>query len=304
MSARGKPCPYPVDPSWQNFCSLYREACTADEVVTAVEKSHHMMAALYFGISAVEAFLNGQMRKHLRDTQSPEEVLQALRQTRFRKKLKEWPTEITKQPLLVPADALELISLCNDIRGDLTHPKVPNHEIYEDLLEIGPADVVDAVAKYIVAFHQAQGTTYPYWVFGWNYLNPRTDAYEIIVLNEQQFCHSLASLGFRVAMQWPDYDEWTRRYMGSLDGYAAIRTALLGMERCEPKYVRFPHQPKLCRRWWTTEHHKTCGHASREAIAAARRLDGMVAAPPAPPPGLLTRMGTLLRALRRSIDRG
>jgi hypothetical protein len=147
--------------------------------------------------------------------------------------------------------------------------------IYEKLLTVGAADVVDAVAKYIVAFHQAQGTTFPYWVFGWNYLNPRTDAHDIIVINEQQFRFSLAALGYRVPMQWPQYESWTNEYLGTIEGYTAIRTALLRTDRCEPKYVRYPHQPKLCRRWWTTEHHKTCGHASREAIAAARKLDGM-----------------------------
>ena len=119
MSSRGKPCPYPVDPSWQNFCSLYREACTADEAVTAVEKSHHMMAALYFGIAALEAFLNEKMRSHLADQESPEAVLKLLRQTKFLRKLKMWPKEITKQSMLFPADALELILFCNDVRGDL-----------------------------------------------------------------------------------------------------------------------------------------------------------------------------------------
>lgn len=275
MSSRGKPCPYPVDPSWQNFCSLYREACTAEEVVTAVEKSHHMMAALYFGIAALEALLNEKMRAHIQDAKSPEDVLKLLRRTEFRRKLKTWPTEITKQPLLVPAEALDLILLCNDVRGDLTHPKVTGHLIYEKLLTVRPEDVVDAVARYIVEFHQAQGATVPYWVFGWNYLNPRTDTHDIIVINEQQFCFSLAALGYQVPMQWPQYEMWTGKYLGTLEGYAAIRTVLLEANRCEPKYARFPHQPELCRRWWTPEHHKTCGHASREAIAAARKLDGL-----------------------------
>lgn len=275
MSSRGKPCPYPVDPSWQNFSSLYREACTADEAVTAVEKSHHMMAALFFGTAALEAFLNGQMRSHLQQTKSPDEVLTILRNERFLAKLKKWPTEITGQPLLAPKEAIDLICLCYEIRSDLTHPKVIGHVIYERLLTIAAADVVDAVARYIVSFHQAQGTVFPYWVFGWNYLNPRTETHDIIVINEQQFRFSLVALGFQIPTQWPQYEGWTEQYLGTLDGYVAIRTALQGLERCEPKYVRFPHQPKLCRRWWTTEHHKTCGHASHEAIAAARKLDGL-----------------------------
>jgi hypothetical protein len=72
-----------------------------------------MMAALYFGIAALEAFLNGQMRAHLQDAKSPEDVLRLLRRTEFRKKLEGWPTEITKQPLVAPAEALDLILLCN-----------------------------------------------------------------------------------------------------------------------------------------------------------------------------------------------
>lgn len=275
MSSRGKPCPYPLDPSWQNFCSLYREACATDEVVTAVEKSHHMMAALYFGIAALEAFLNRQMRTHLQDSKPPDDVLKLLRRTEFRKKLKDWPIEITRQPLLAPVEALDLILLCNDVRGDLTHPKATGHLIYEKLLTVRATDVVTAVAKYIVAFHQAQGTTFPYWVFGWNYLNPRTDSHDIIVINEQQFLFSLAALGYQVPLQWPQSESWTSEYLGTLKGYTAIQTALLGTHRCEPKDVRFPHQPKLCRRWWTTEHHKTCGHTSHEAITAARKLDGL-----------------------------
>ena len=50
-----------------------------------------MMAALYFGIAALEAFLNEQMRAHLQDAKSPEDVLKLLRRTEFRKKLEGWP---------------------------------------------------------------------------------------------------------------------------------------------------------------------------------------------------------------------
>ena len=252
MSSRGKPCPYPVDPSWQNFSSLYREACTADEAVTAVEKSHHMMAALYFGIAALEAFLNGQMRLHLQQSKPADEVLDILRKSNFLKKLKKWPTEITGRSSLAPRDAVDLICLCHDVRSNLTHPKSFGHAIYERLLAVKPSDVVHAVARYIVAFHQAQGTIFPYWVFGWNYLNPRTQTHDIVVINEQQFRFSLVALGFRIPMQWPEYETWANDYLGTLEGFDRIRIALRGVEACEPKDVRFPHQPKLCRRWWTT----------------------------------------------------
>jgi hypothetical protein len=51
--------PWAVDPCWQNFSSLYREAVTAHEAKTGMERSHHLTASLYFGIAALEAFLRG-----------------------------------------------------------------------------------------------------------------------------------------------------------------------------------------------------------------------------------------------------
>jgi len=56
-------------PPWQNFSSLFREATTALDAKTGMERSHHLTAALYFGLAALEAFLNEQMRKHLSPTQ-------------------------------------------------------------------------------------------------------------------------------------------------------------------------------------------------------------------------------------------
>lgn len=266
--------PWSVNPAWQNFSSLYREASTAVEAPTEMEKSHHMTAALYFGIAAIEAFLNGQMRTHLARAKSPEDIFTTLRTGRFLKKLTAWPTEITGNKSPISVEALELIRLCNDIRGDLTHPKTSGSDIYEKLFEIQPTEVVDAVAQYIVAFHQAQGSHYPYWVFGWNYLNPRPDSHEIVLINDQQFCHSLAALGFNVlSYDWAHAEHWKNTYLASVDGYVAIRNGLTSIPGCEPKFDRFPFQPKLCRRWWTFEHHKSCGHVSEQSLANALRFD-------------------------------
>ena len=263
-----------VNPSWQNFSSLYREACSAVEARTDMERSHHLTAALYFGIASIEAFLNYQMRVHLRATKRPEEVFTILRKGKFIKKLTEWPGEITGTPLLVNDAVMSLIRLCNDIRGNLTHPKAAGHDIYEELLTLQPPAVVDAVAQYIVCFHQAQGSRYPYWVFGWNYLNPRPDIHEIIIINDQQFCHSLAAIGFNLpSFDWARAEAWKDKHLATLSGYSTVREALISAPGCEPKFNRFPFQPKLCRRWWTSDHHRTCGHVSEQSLAAARRLD-------------------------------
>jgi hypothetical protein len=62
--------PWAVNPAWQNFSSLFREAVTAVEARTGMERSHHLTASLYFGIAALEAFLNQKMRLHLHATKS------------------------------------------------------------------------------------------------------------------------------------------------------------------------------------------------------------------------------------------
>jgi hypothetical protein len=267
--------PWSINPAWQNFSSLFREARSAEEAPTDMERSHHLTAALYFGIATLEAFLNREMRSHLKNSKSEEEIFGLLRKGRFMTKLKKWPTEIIGSQPEFPQHQQELLELCNDVRGDLTHPKTMGHDIYERLLAVQPEALVEAVATYMVTFHVAHGTRYPYWVFGWNYLNPSPGTHETILINDQQFCFSLQALGFDVpAADWGRAETWKERYFKSLDGYRAIKDALGGAQGCEPKHDRFPFQPKLCRRWWTPDHHKTCGHVSSESLAAAKRLDG------------------------------
>src|ERR1700686_785548 len=102
---------------------MFREAITAQEARTGMEKSHHLTAALYFGIAALEAFLNQQMRTHLEALHSEEEIFDILRKGLIVSKLREWPVQILGKTLSLREGTLDLIILFNDIRGDLTHPK-------------------------------------------------------------------------------------------------------------------------------------------------------------------------------------
>jgi hypothetical protein len=263
--------PWSVNPAWQNFSSLHREAWAAGEAQTGFEKAHHLTAALYFGISAIEAFLNREMRAHLSSTRSEEDVFKLLRNSRFLNKLEAWPKEITGNEFPLQKDELDIILLANEVRGDLTHPKTLGHDIYERLFQLEPPKVVDAIAKYIVAFNQARQSRFPYWIFGWNYLNPRPNTYDIILINDQQFCHSLAAIGFNVpSYDWAGSERWRDNYLSSIDGYISIRDALDQVQHCEPKFDRFPFQPKLCRRWWLPEHQVSCGNVTPESIKATQ----------------------------------
>lgn len=264
-----------IEPVWQNYSSMYREAITAHEAKTGMEIAHHRTSTLYFGISALESFLNLKMRDHLlRAGKDHDEIYEVLRKGKLEDKIKKWPLLITGQRLDLRPDSFERLLSFNSLRGDLTHQKNFWPEAFEELSETDPMDLVDLVAEFIVEFHHAADELFPYWVWGWNYLNPQRDVHEIIPLNNTQMMHSLNYLGYRPTPDTPrNFDGRQKRILANYAGYSEIARFLRSCDRCEPKIDMFPHQPKLCRRWWDPEHHRTCGNVSEEAIRRALEID-------------------------------
>jgi hypothetical protein len=171
---------------------MYREAVTAHDAATGMEVAHHRMAALYFGISALESFLNLKMRDHLLRTGLEHgEIYEVLKNGRFKEKIKKWPLIITGRQLELRPDSIDKILSVNVLRGDLTHQKNFWPETYDELGQTDPMVVVDLVAEFIIAFHQAVGELFPYWVWGWNYLNPRRVRHRVV---EQHAGHAFAPL--------------------------------------------------------------------------------------------------------------
>jgi hypothetical protein len=203
-----------------------------------------------------------------------EKIFKKLRTGQFLNKLKRWPVEILSAELAISDESMAKLELFYEVRGDLTHPKTGGHDIYSRLDTIDPEAVLIPVAEYIVRFYEAHLEVFPYWLFGWNYLNPRPDTHEIIVINNQQFSHSMNNLGFKVpAWDAGSADAWRKKNMTTFDGYLKIKDCLETVDGCEAKVERFPFQPKLCRRWWTEEHHRSCGHVTQSALERALELD-------------------------------
>jgi hypothetical protein len=253
--------PWAINPAWQNFSSLFREAVAAREAKTEMERFHHLTASLYFGIASLEAFLNERMRVHLGSSGGEEDdIFLRLRKGKIGDKLKEWPTELLGVPSELSEDTLKLLLDFNAIRGNLTHPKTEGYDIYAKLETIKPDSVIDAVAEYIVRYCEAEKTQYPYWIFGWNYLNPRSNSCEIYLFDNQQFFVSMRALGWRLNGSSLDC------YLSTFEGYTDLKKALNELDRCQPKFDRFPFQIILCRRWWTSEHQQSCGHVTRESL--------------------------------------
>jgi hypothetical protein len=273
--------PWIVDPVWQNYSSMYREAVAAREARSGVEQSHHLTASLYFAISTLEAFLNHKWREHFKATKLEEDLLKELRFGKLMDKVKKWPKQVTGRDLALRRDAIDTISLFSDVRSNLTHPKHDGPTTWRMLDNVEPESVVDVVAEYITQFHAAQGRQFDYWLWGWNYLNPSESTHEIMPVNNQQFVFSMQALGEQVvAWDVAVSEAWRKQYMSDYVGYRAVVEKLSNMTSCEPKDDRFPYQPKLCRRWWEDKHHKTCGFVTREAIDYAincrRGQDGYI----------------------------
>jgi hypothetical protein len=259
--------PWAQNPIWQNYSSLVREAKTAENARTAMEKSHHTAASLYFGIAALEAFANYKLRKKLEETNVPEaEILKKLRRgyQSIVEKLTKCSFEVLGKDLTLSEKAASVISGYNAIRGEITHVKIHGRSIYQQLDKVEPLTLLDSVAEYFVRFHELEGSPYPYWIFGWNYLNPRPNSYEIILQHNDQFCYSLQALGFKVLVSPYCEPEFL-----SFQRYQFLKQGLSAIRNCEPKWI-FPFKPILCQRWWTREHQVSCGHVTDEAIESAR----------------------------------
>jgi hypothetical protein len=219
-------------------------------------------------IATIEAFLNQQMRALLAPKESEETIFRLLRSTRFIRKLEKWPAEIFGTFPDVASATMDLLRLFNDVRGDVTHPKTSGRDVYQKLESINPESVIAAVAEYCVRFLEARREIFPYWFLGWNYLNPRPNTHETIIVGNQQFSCSLANMGYRVpTFDANRADAWRSQNMTSFDGYLRIKAALDLRKECEPKDFRFPYMPILCARWWTEEHHRSCGNVTEETIA-------------------------------------
>ena len=270
-----EPLPLVLEPTWQNFSSMYREAICAQEASSGMEIAHHRMASLYFGISTIECLLNREMTQHQLSTGMEHDVIhELLRKSEFKKKVKAWPQTITGKELALRPSTLPRLLAINDLRGHLTHLKNYWPDTFDDLGRTDPMQVVELVAEYIIALFQAKGELFPYWVWGWNYLSPSSNGYQIVLLPYTQLIHSLRSLGYKFQQQTSyGSDRRAQELLADFDGYQRVASFLRSCDRCEPKWDMAPHQPKFCRRWWDPAHQKTCGGVTPDALARALELD-------------------------------
>ena len=246
--------PWLINPPWQHFSSLVRESISTKDESNEFVRYHHQTSALYFGIAFIEALLNRKYREVLERGGTPEdEIYKTLRdgQGGFKKKFTSWPSLICGKEIYVSNDLIELLASINSVRSDLTHPKTTGGDVYEKLESVDVDAFTGAVAEYAVTLFSGLGDRYPYWLFGWNYVSNAKNSFTPMLINDQQFVHSLAILGLKLnAFDACLSTGWRDANMRDIAGFLRVKAFLDRAPECEPGEVQFPFKPRLCKRWW------------------------------------------------------
>lgn len=235
---------------WHHHCSMLYEAALAHEANNDFMRYHHVRSCIYFAVSALEAFLNGQMRRFHEGKGVPEkEIFKKLKKTPIDNKRADWPSEICGHSVVFPDGIDQIFAAHKDIRNETTHPKRRDHSIYPELEGANPNELAEAVSVAMVAVYEGLDDPFPYWLLGWNYVGMNNNAaYPHQSNNMNGFFYSLKRMGWRISATEID---WDKRNMVTLENYRVLKDALDEYPLyIEPYWPIFPTRPRLTRRWW------------------------------------------------------
>lgn len=252
-----------VNPTWEHYSSLCQEAQEAISARNDFLKYHHVKACLYFGVGALESYLNEAMRKLMNFHGVEEaEILNKLRKSYFKDKINKWPAELANKSIDIPSDVIDIIRNIGELRGEVTHAKGADHTIYKLLDNVNVLSIPIIIAEYIIRIVEAKGETFPYWLLGWNIIGMNNIDDWPSLDNNPQFMYSLRALGFNVpGFIADDMKRWEIENISSLSGFRKLSELLNKLDHCEYKNSRFPYKPRLCRKWWDKDHTIKCGIA-------------------------------------------
>jgi hypothetical protein len=243
-----------VDPVWHHFSWMLQEAALATTVKGTFARYHHVSACLYFGIGAIEAFLNKKMRQRFTGIKTEDEIHEMLRspQATLMKKVKEWPSILCGVEIEIPAGIVSALDDFRKLRGEITHQKRHDHSLFADLDATQPENLVEAVNSFQVTILEHLKEVFPYWLLGWNYIGINNDPEAPCLINNQQLRYSLRALGEDVPAA--DYEAaltWEAENMSTLAGFRRLKNILDAKTiDIEPFSATYPNRPRLTRNWW------------------------------------------------------
>ncbi|MCE8028777.1 hypothetical protein HOP54_08755 [Halomonas daqingensis] len=238
--------------AWHYFSSMKYEEALVAATKSEFMRYHHLRSCIFFSVACVETFLNVKMKDFMgKNGSSDEEVLKEIKIRKLKDKLKKWPKAISGKDIKIPLEIKSTIDIYEDLRHDIVHVKPLDHSFYLKLDDVEPEAITDAVARLMVTVHSSLDEEFPYWLLGWNYIGLNGSLAQVMEMNNyNSFMYSLRNLGFRLNGSVTP-QEWIKRAMVNIKGYEMLKQALDGLEvDIEPEIPRFPHMPRLTRKWW------------------------------------------------------
>lgn len=137
-----------------------------------------------------------------------------------------------------------------DIRNETAHPKRRDHGVQDFIDEVDLSIFIRSMKLLTAKLFLAADVEYPYWVHGWNYMNPIHSS-KITLINNTNFLCSLAALGFSFRAGYaPGTLQANSLYCRSVAAYELIEKFLSGegalVEYVDPSLWT---KPLLMRDW-------------------------------------------------------
>ncbi|MCD9496610.1 hypothetical protein [Photobacterium carnosum] len=260
-----------LDPIFKNYCSMYREATESDRAPHEESMLHHVTSAVYFSIACIEAYLNQLKIEEMRGKgEKEEDILRLIKNSKFAQKLQNWPKEAvgSEVSLKYPIGVMKHINMFYDVRCGLIHPKLTLSEEYEELKVLTGSTIIEVTASFLAEVWSKKDIPFPYWLLGWNYVNPREHSQEILMLPNNQFLYSLNALDILVPIGLSRSEQWIHNNMKGAKCWKLLHKAMQKKEYCEKQVLPvngdlfFSMKPRLCKEWWVSKHIEVCGTPS------------------------------------------
>lgn len=246
-----------VNHAWENFSSLFQEAELSKIVDNEFQKNHHLKSVLYFGILAIESFVNEKIRISMtQQGETEQNIIKYLKNNSNSIQVKLKSKYLSNNTIEISEEVNNILfTKYKTTRNELTHPKEKDHSIYQDLefLKYEVDKFVQAVAELIIHIQMARNEPFPYWLTGWNFINMNGNPNWPSLAHNFQFIQSL----YHTSLV-SNIEELEQSKLKTIDQYRKLKI-ILSTHRCQPENPNYPRAPRLCKKWWDSEHTKNCG---------------------------------------------
>ena len=237
-----------VNPAWTNFSAMIQDNFLFGTAQTEFERHRTSKSCLYFGVAAVEAFINQELREFMRqEGQSDDAIIKILPGGKNKGKwLKKTPFGI-----LYSDNEFSRFEYYKEIRNEVTHPVRKDQLIADYLNIVKPQEFVDMVKYLFVKMCELQDKPFQYWMLGWNYIGcNHNDLEPFLGNNLNGFYHSLVSMRV-IGYDFTDQSTFSDRYLKGYTSFLALQKSLDNYPfDIETERSMFLQAPRLTRKWW------------------------------------------------------